>query len=46
VRIGVRLDQLRQDCLAVEDFIGDTMLTSIVAKRYVERLLENEVVTT
>ncbi|VVD99707.1 Nucleoid occlusion protein [Pandoraea anhela] len=36
------MDRLRQDCQAVEDEIGDTMLSLVVAKSFMARLLRNE----
>ncbi|AJZ59711.1 parB-like nuclease domain protein [Paraburkholderia fungorum] len=36
------MERLRQDCQAVEDEIGDTMLSLVVAKSFMARLLRNE----
>ncbi|PTR03807.1 ParB-like nuclease family protein [Paraburkholderia sp. GV068] len=36
------MERLRQDCQAVEDEIGDTMLSLVVAKSFMVRLLRNE----
>ncbi|KWA42443.1 chromosome partitioning protein [Burkholderia multivorans] len=35
------MERLRQDCQAVEDEIGDTMLSLVVAKSFMARLLRN-----
>ncbi|OSO81126.1 plasmid partitioning protein RepB C-terminal domain-containing protein [Burkholderia pseudomallei] len=36
------MERLRQDCQAVEDEIGDTMLSLVVAKSFMARLLRND----
>jgi hypothetical protein len=36
------MERLRQDCQAVQDEIGDTMLSLVVAKSFMARLLRNE----
>jgi ParB-like chromosome segregation protein Spo0J len=41
-RMESEMERLRQDCQAVEDEIGDTMLSLVVAKSFVARLLRNE----
>lgn len=43
-RMETEMERLRQDCQAVEDEIGDTMLTLVVAKSFMTRLLRNEAV--
>jgi hypothetical protein len=41
-RMEAEMERLRQDCQAVEDGIGDTMLSLVVAKGFMSRLLRNE----
>ncbi|TCK95595.1 plasmid partitioning protein RepB C-terminal domain-containing protein [Paraburkholderia sp. BL9I2N2] len=36
------MERLRQDCQAVQDEIGDTMLSLVVAKSFMARLLRND----
>ncbi|MDN8037872.1 hypothetical protein [Burkholderia vietnamiensis] len=36
------MERLQQDSMAVEDTIGDTMLSLVVAKGFLARLLRNE----
>jgi len=43
-RMEAEMERLREDCQAVEDEIGDTMLTLVVAKSFMTRLLRNEAV--
>jgi hypothetical protein len=43
-RMEAEMERLRQDCQAVEDEIGDTMLTLVVAKSFMTRLLRNDAV--
>jgi ParB-like chromosome segregation protein Spo0J len=41
-KIENEMERLRQDCQAVEDEIGDTMLSLVVAKSFMARLLRND----
>lgn len=41
-KMEAEMERLRQDCQAVEDEIGDTMLSLVVAKSFMARLLRNE----
>ncbi|VVD29249.1 ParB/RepB/Spo0J family partition protein [Paraburkholderia dioscoreae] len=41
-RMEAEMERLHQDCQAVEDGIGDTMLSLVVAKGFMNRLLRNE----
>lgn len=41
-RMEAEMERLQQDSLAVEDTIGDTMLSLVVAKGFINRLLRNE----
>jgi hypothetical protein len=41
-KLEAEMERLRQDCQAVEDEIGDTMLSLVVAKSFMARLLRNE----
>lgn len=41
-RMEAEMERLQQDSLAVEDTIGDTMLSLVVAKGFVTRLLRNQ----
>lgn len=41
-RMEVEMERLRQDCQTVEDTVGDTMLSLVVAKGFMSRLLRNE----
>lgn len=45
-RMEAEMERLRQDCQSVEDEVGDTMLTLVVAKSFMMRLLRNEAVHT
>ena len=42
VKMEGEMERLRQDCQAVEDEMGDTMLSLVVAKSFMVRLLRNE----
>ena len=42
IKLEGEMERLRQDCQAVEDEIGDTMLSLVVAKSFMARLLRNE----
>ncbi|WP_035061267.1 plasmid partitioning protein RepB C-terminal domain-containing protein [Andreprevotia chitinilytica] len=44
-RMEREMEKLHQDYLAVEDSIGDTMLTLVIAKGYISRLLRNSAIT-
>ncbi|MFC5431569.1 plasmid partitioning protein RepB C-terminal domain-containing protein [Paraburkholderia denitrificans] len=41
-RMEAEMERLRQDCQTVEDTVGDTMLSLVVAKGFMSRLLRNE----
>ncbi|PFH27397.1 plasmid partitioning protein RepB C-terminal domain-containing protein [Burkholderia sp. JKS000303] len=41
-RMEAEMERLQQDSMAVEDTIGDTMLSLVVAKGFISRLLRNE----
>jgi ParB-like chromosome segregation protein Spo0J len=41
-RMEAEMERLRQDCQTVEDSMGDTMLSLVVAKGFMSRLLRNE----
>lgn len=41
-RMETEMERLQQDSLAVEDTLGDTMLSLVVAKGFITRLLRNE----
>ncbi|MFS2117624.1 plasmid partitioning protein RepB C-terminal domain-containing protein, partial [Herbaspirillum frisingense] len=41
-RMEAEMERLQHDSLAVEDTIGDTMLSLVVAKGFINRLLRNE----
>lgn len=41
-RMETEMERLQQDSMAVEDTIGDTMLSLVVAKGFVARLLRNK----
>lgn len=41
-RMEAEMERLQQDSTAVEDTIGDTMLSLVVAKGFITRLLRNE----
>jgi ParB-like chromosome segregation protein Spo0J len=41
-KMEAEMERLRQDCQAVEDEIGETMLSLVVAKSFMARLLRNE----
>jgi ParB-like chromosome segregation protein Spo0J len=41
-RMEAEMERLHQDCQAVEDGIGDTLLSLVVAKGFMNRLLKND----
>jgi len=41
-RMAAEMDRLQQDSMAVEDTIGDTVLSLVVAKAFIARLLRND----
>jgi len=41
-RMEAEMERLRQDCQTVEDTVGDTMLSLVVAKGFMSRVLRNE----
>ncbi|MDR7006638.1 ParB/RepB/Spo0J family partition protein [Paraburkholderia strydomiana] len=43
-KMEAEMERLRQDCQSVEDEVGDTMLTLVVAKSFMTRLIRNEAV--
>ncbi|WP_244827104.1 plasmid partitioning protein RepB C-terminal domain-containing protein [Caballeronia sp. TF1N1] len=43
-KLEAEMERLRQDCHVVEEEIGDTMISLVVAKSFVARLLRNETI--